>query len=48
MGPKFKGIAKGRAVQSGAALKEQVQINEAVALHQQGRLGEAKAVYESP
>ena len=45
MGPKFKGIAKAKPV-SPATAKAQARLNEAVALHQQGRLEQAKQIYE--
>ena len=45
MGPKFRGIAKGKPMQGASAVKIQARIGEAIALHQQGRLG---ALIDSP
>ena len=43
MGPKFKGIAKAKPV---SAAHFKARLTEAVALHKQGRLGQAKQIYE--
>ena len=47
MGPKFKNIPKKRPAQTAAKEVVQAQLYEAITLHQQGRLLEAKAVYEA-
>ena len=44
MRPKFRGTAKARPV-SVALAKAQARLSEAVALHQQGRLEQAKQIY---
>ena len=46
MGPKFRGAPKGKPAQSALVAKAQAKLTEALALHQQGRLGQAKEIYE--
>ena len=46
VGPKFRGAPKSKPAQSALLAKTQAQLNQAMALHQQGRLGQAKEIYE--
>ena len=47
MGPKFKKIPQPKQARGAVAAKAQAKLTEAIVLHQQGRLGEAKAIYEA-
>jgi predicted O-linked N-acetylglucosamine transferase (SPINDLY family) len=46
MRPKFKNTLKVKPVYSAFTLKVQARVNEAIALHQQGRLAQAQEMYE--
>ena len=46
MGPKFRGAPKAKPAQSALVAKAQAKLTQAVALHKQGRLVQAKQIYE--
>ena len=46
MKPKFSNIPKPRTVGNSLASQAQVQLKEAIALHQKGQLAQAEAIYE--
>ena len=46
MGPKFRGAPKAKPAQSALVAKVQAKLTQAVALHKQGRLVQAKQIYE--
>jgi hypothetical protein len=46
MGPKFRGAPKAKPAQSALIANAQADLIKAIDLHQQGRLGEAKEIYE--
>ena len=46
MRPKLKNLPKGKSAQGALVVKAQAQLQQAVVLHQQGRLKEASQIYE--